>query len=266
MKFYILSFLFSINLFSFPFVKNKDEIYFKESNFGYSNPSLFYLNVDEIDYANLSFGYLWYKNYYFSSFETTIMGNNLAPWKDGNQNIDSVAVQILNAGYLFDFKYIDFFVSLSGGLLNINKSSFLTEEIKQSNRGYYFTTNISMGIFSNFKKFSIKFAATQEKAGAIEGLTTILFDFNYKIFNKIKIGTFYQAAIRSFELCSDLQSDKCDYHFLLSQISLYLSYNFTKDYWFLLGFVVSSQTERIINGEISNERKPVLFPFYISID
>ncbi len=264
-KLFIILFI-SINIYSSPFVKNRNNIYFEKSKFGYSNPSFIYLNIDETDYANFVPGYFWYKNWFASSLETTVMGNNLAPWKNGENNVDSFSFQILNLGYLFDYKYIDFFISIGDGLINIYDSSLIDENLAQKKKGTFNIFTTSLGVWFNWNFYSLKIILSGGTTGNIEGMSKFIFDTNYQLFDNWKFGLLVEAASRSFEICSDVEDDSCSFEYSLTQSSIYFSYNFYKNYWLLSGIVIGSEISKTINGKDYSEPKSVLIPFYISIE
>ncbi|MBN2693725.1 hypothetical protein JXR93_03600 [bacterium] len=263
--FLILSFLITNSLYSFPFVKNREGIYFENSSFGYSTPSFFYLNIDEIDYSNLSLGYFWYNNWYVSSGEITILGNNLAPWKDGDSNIDSTLLNIAEIGYYFDNKYIDFFISFGGGIIKIYDTKYLDDTISQTKKGLFSIINVSLGFLINWRSLTFKIAASGGTTGEFEGISKFIFDLNYHVFNNWKIGFLAESAGRSFEICTGDESS-CKFEFTLIQSSLYISYNFYKNYWILTGFVIDSNIEKTVGDNTITEPQKIMIPIYISID
>lgn len=73
-----------------------------------------------------------------TSVDTTIIGNNIAPWKD--DNID-----------------IDFFISFGGGLINIYSSNYLDSELSQTKKGLFSVFIASLGFLVSWGNFKVSF-------------------------------------------------------------------------------------------------------------
>ncbi|MBN2725402.1 MAG: hypothetical protein JXR95_15160 [Deltaproteobacteria bacterium] len=226
----------------------KKDNYIFSSDFGYSTPSVTFLSFEGSEYIKAHPGFLWFRNFYFSTGDVQMMGNNIFRRKDdeGNEKkmyIHTLYVKVIRAGYLYRNPDRDLVLSidLHAGVFysnDVRELNVTEEEVVSSTRG---GAGTSLGLRWTPGRYylDILFSiAGSNGDDIIEGYV----DFGYKINHRWKIGIFSEGATRGANFCDDTQEDTslCKYKLNLTYVALYGSYRFYKDWWVAFGFGTSS--------------------------
>ncbi|MDA3862506.1 MAG: hypothetical protein PF689_01410 [Deltaproteobacteria bacterium] len=231
---------------SSPFDKEYEDN-FSDTLFGYTTPTFSYLNFKSSEYFKINLGHLWAEKIYLSFFEFQLLGNNFFAKSSEDQKsyVNTSYFSFVKLGRLWVWDKVRFFADFHFGALQLNQ----VRELSNTELNNYYSEEpvlaggISWGIKWLPRNWIIKFEQTisQTQKNTISNST---FQVDYQFSQNWLAGIIAESVERTIDNCSEETSPEdqtnCTYIFSLNYTAAYLGYRFYKEYWFLLGFGVSS--------------------------